>query len=64
MQRFVFVSVGSAVRDNVGNIALKGYFEGKAQAEAAIMVSVSVKKGIVKREGKANSGGKLYQICS
>jgi len=35
--KFVYVSVGSAVKDNVGSIALKGYFEGKRQAEDAIL---------------------------
>jgi len=34
--RFVYVSVADAVRDNVGSIALKGYFAGKKESEAAI----------------------------
>lgn len=40
--RFVYVSVGSAVKDNVQNIAMKGYFQGKSQTEAAIAVSVLI----------------------
>lgn len=46
--KFVYVSVASIVADNVDGIALKGYFEGKRQAEAAITAAFPDSSVIVK----------------